>query len=101
MQWSMSRAGGLSRNSDSTADHRDRGSYTSPTLPCGSYPFVNLREADTLLRKLSASRKSEKYVRQHTERRNGSNRICQYRLHDTRPHFPGAAHSGKSRTLYN
>ena len=91
MQWSMSRAGGLSRNSDSTADHRDR----------GSYPFVNLREADTLLRKLSASRKSEKYVRQHTERRNGSNRICQYRLHDTRPHFPGAAHSGKSRTLYN
>ena len=37
----------------------DRGSYTSPTLPCGSYPFVNLREANTLLRKLFTSRKSE------------------------------------------
>ena len=53
MQRSMSRAGGLSLNSDSMADRRgggDRGSYTSPTLPCGSYPFVNLREANTLLR---------------------------------------------------
>ena len=30
------------------------------TLPCGSYPFVNLREANTLLRKLFTSRKSEK-----------------------------------------
>jgi|GEM_PF-4322816 len=29
----------------------DLNSYTSPTLPCGSYPFVNLREANTLLRK--------------------------------------------------
>ena len=36
-----------------------RGSYTSPTLPCGSYPFVNLREANTLLCKLFTSRKSE------------------------------------------
>ena len=34
-------------------------SYTSPTLPCGSYPFVNLREANTLLCKLFTSRKSE------------------------------------------
>lgn len=58
----MSRAGGLSLNSDSMADRRgggDRGSYTSPTLPCGSYPFVNLREANTLLCKLFTSRKSE------------------------------------------
>ena len=47
---------------DSMADRRgggDRGSYTSPTLPCGSYPFVNLREANTLLCKLFTSRKSE------------------------------------------
>jgi hypothetical protein len=29
------------------------------TLPCGSYPFVNLREANTLLCKLFTSRKSE------------------------------------------
>ena len=43
-----------------TAGEGDRGSYTSPTLPCGSYPFVNLREANTLLRKLFTSRKSEK-----------------------------------------
>ena len=53
---------GLSLNSDSMADRRgggDRGSYTSPTLPCGSYPFVNLREANTLLCKLFTSRKSE------------------------------------------
>ena len=62
LQRSMSRAGGLSLNSDSMADRRgggDRGSYTSPTLPCGSYPFVNLREANTLLCKLFTSRKSE------------------------------------------
>ena len=37
----------------------DLNSYTSPTLPCGSYPFVNLREANTLLCKLFTSRKSE------------------------------------------
>ena len=61
-RFATSRAGGLSRNSDSMADRRgggDRGSYTSPTLPCGSYPFVNLREANTLLCKLFTSRKSE------------------------------------------
>ena len=33
--------------------------YNFPTLPCGSYPFVNLREANTLLCKLFTSRKSE------------------------------------------
>ena len=67
--------GGLSRNSDSMADRRgggDRGSYTSPTLPCGSYPFVNLREANTLLRKLFTSRKSEKNVRQHSGTQKGA-----------------------------
>ena len=72
LQRSMSRAGGLSRNSDSMADRRDRGSYTSPTLPCGSYPFVNLREANTLLRKLFTSRKSEKNVRQHSGTQKGA-----------------------------
>ena len=75
MQRSMSRAGGLSLNSDSMADRRgggDRGSYTSPTLPCGSYPFVNLREANTLLRKLFTSRKSEKNVRQHSGTQKGA-----------------------------
>ena len=51
---------------------RDRGSYTSPTLPCGSYPFVNLREANTLLRKLFTSRKSEKNVRQHSGTQKGA-----------------------------
>ena len=50
----------------------DRGSYTSPTLPCGSYPFVNLREANTLLRKLFTSRKSEKNVRQHSGTQKGA-----------------------------
>ena len=66
---------GLSRNSDSMADRRgggDRGSYTSPTLPCGSYPFVNLREANTLLRKLFTSRKSQKNVRQHSGTQKGA-----------------------------
>ena len=75
LQRSMSRAGGLSRNSDSMADRRgggDRGSYTSPTLPCGSYPFVNLREANTLLCKLFTSRKSEKNVRQHSGTQKGA-----------------------------
>ena len=72
LQRSMSRAGGLSRNSDSMADRRDRGSYTSPTLPCGSYPFVNLWEANTLLRKLFTSRKSEKNVRQHSGTQKGA-----------------------------
>ena len=63
------------RNSDSMADRRgggDSGSYTSPTLPCGSYPFVNLREANTLLRKLFTSRKSEKNVRQHSGTQKGA-----------------------------
>ena len=50
----------------------DRGSYTSPTLPCGSYPFVNLREANTLLCKLFTSRKSEKNVRQHSGTQKGA-----------------------------
>ena len=50
----------------------DRGSYTSPTLPGGSYPFVNLREANTLLRKLFTSRKSEKNVRQHSGTQKGA-----------------------------
>ena len=49
-----------------------RGSYTSPTLPCGSYPFVNLWEANTLLRKLFTSRKSEKNVRQHSGTQKGA-----------------------------
>lgn len=48
------------------------GSYTSPTLPGGSYPFVNLREANTLLRKLFTSRKSEKNVRQHSGTQKGA-----------------------------
>ena len=42
------------------------------TLPCGSYPFVNLREANTLLRKLFTSRKSEKNVRQHSGTQKGA-----------------------------
>ena len=50
----------------------NRGSYTSPTLPCGSYPFVNLQEANTLLRKLFTSRKSEKNVRQHSGTQKGA-----------------------------
>ena len=32
---------------------------TEYVTPCGSYPFVNLREANTLLCKLFTSRKSE------------------------------------------
>ena len=61
--------------SDAVAARRgggDRGSYTSPTLPCGSYPFVNLREANTLLCKLFTSRKSEKNVRQHSGTQKGA-----------------------------
>ena len=42
------------------------------TLPGGSYPFVNLREANTLLRKLFTSRKSEKNVRQHSGTQKGA-----------------------------
>ncbi len=39
---------------------------------CGSYPFVNLQEANTLLRKLFTSRKSEKNVRQHSGTQKGA-----------------------------
>ena len=61
----------IARSVPAPANHH-RGSYTSPTLPCGSYPFVNLREANTLLRKLFTSRKSEKNVRQHSGTQKGA-----------------------------
>ena len=89
------------------ADRRgggDRGSYTSPTLPCCSYPFVNLREANTLLRKLFTSRKSEKNVRQHSGTPKGGMEAITYiniGYMIRAPTSPGAAHSGKSRTPYN
>ena len=73
LQRSMSRAGGLiPQQLQHGRPPGDRGSYTSPTLPCGSYPFVNLREANTLLRKLFTSRKSEKNVRQHSGTQKGA-----------------------------
>lgn len=56
--------------------YANKGSMTAgadgTTLPCGSYPFVNLREANTLLRKLFTSRKSEKNVRQHSGTQKGA-----------------------------
>ena len=61
----------IARSVPASVNHH-RGSYTSPTLPCGSYPFVNLREANTLLRKLFTSRKSEKNVRQHSGTQKGA-----------------------------
>ncbi len=80
-----------------------RGSYTSPTLPCGSYPFVNLREANTLLRKLFTSRKSEKNVRQHSGTQKGAIEAITYinTGYMIRAPLSGAVHSGRSRTPYN
>ena len=72
LQRSMSRAGGLSRNSDSMADRRGQGKLHFPYAALRQHPFVNLREANTLLRKLFTSRKSEKNVRQHSGTQKGA-----------------------------